>query len=129
MNGKQLLKQINSIYIVKNILQCIKNEDFKLKLFLYSKYFQTHLQFGIEEYLEIVLRKKNINLYNYLNLEKDPKYAQTLKELNKKEINKNIYIADDILKSQLKTDLLNNRIDFKIGKKLVMNYFNKHLKK
>ena len=69
--------------------------------------------------------KKNIYLCNYLNLEKNPKYLQIIEEFNEKGID-NPYLVDDILKSQLKSDLLNKNIDIKINKNLVQKYFNKY---
>ena len=127
MNKNELINRIRNKNILQNIFQYIQIENFKLNLFLYSKHFRKQLNIQLEEYQEILLRKKNINLSNYLNLEKNPKYAHILTELKKKKIN-NPYLVDFILKSQLANDLLNNRIDIKINKRLVMNYFIKYLK-
>ena len=70
MKRKELIKHIKTKYILMNIFQYIKVEDFKLKLFFYSKHYQKELEIELDEYQEIFLRKKNLNLCNYLNLEK-----------------------------------------------------------
>ena len=47
MDSISLLEKVKSNYILKSILEYIKNNDFKYYFFKYSKYFQTI--FGIEK--------------------------------------------------------------------------------
>ena len=119
------LNKIKSEKILIDIISYIKEENWKLKLFAYSKHFKNLLKIQLEDYQERFLMKKNIYLCNYLNLEKNPKYFQIIEEFNKKGID-NPYLVDDILKSQLKSDLLNKNINIKINNNLVQKYFNKY---
>ena len=94
MENQGIINKIQSIYIIKNIFNYIKDSNLQLKLFIYSKSFQNKLnikyiykenylkkiEFDLKEYIYIeqenyekdILRKKydNFILNNKLNKEK-----------------------------------------------------------
>ena len=53
MENQGIIYKIKSIYIIKNILKYLKDNQ-KQKLFIYSKYFQNKLN------IDILMLKKNI---------------------------------------------------------------------
>ena len=65
MNNKSLLKKIKSKYIYKIIFDYIDNENFKFKLFNYSKYFQNILILKLFDYKEKYFDNLDINLNEY----------------------------------------------------------------
>ena len=91
MEDQNLIKKIKSTYILKNIFNYIKDNNFKLKLFIHSKLFQNKLDLTIiykEKY--IVQIGFDINKYLHKKYERDnliKKYDNFLleKKLNKKE--------------------------------------------
>ena len=52
MENLSILARINSNYILKDIFTFIRSKNFKLKLFVYSKYFQKKLDLKLINYQE-----------------------------------------------------------------------------
>ena len=67
MENKELINKIKSNYILNNILDYIKDTNFKLKLFIHSKLNQNKLNLKVI-YKEIFLEKIGFNLDKYLNI-------------------------------------------------------------
>ena len=105
MEPKKSLSNINSAYIIKNIFTYIKDNNFKLKLFTFSKKFQNKLNIGIFHYQEIYFNKYNLNLNEYLNLRSF--------DLDKRSL----------LKDMLNEKLTKEKIDIHLFKSYVINYF------
>ena len=68
MEKKGLIKKIKTSYILKNILNYIKNEEFKFILFSYSKLYQKILDIKLIKYKEIYLQKM-FDINDYLHHE------------------------------------------------------------
>ena len=105
-----ILQKIKSKYIYQNILDYIKNKDYKYILFKYSKLFQTKLNIDLNDYKIKYIDKLNLNIiHNYLKFE----------NTNKDEFDKNI------LKKNLEYDLKKFKDIFNIKtlEKYVINYF------
>ena len=92
MEDQELIKKIKSPYILKNIFNYIKDNNFKLKLFIHSKLFQNKLDLTIM-YKEKYIDQIGFDINEYLHKEEDQednlikKYNNFLleKKLNKKE--------------------------------------------
>ena len=114
-----LSKKIKSIYILNSIFDYIRDVNFKMKLFFYSKFFQKKLGFNLLNYQEEYLNKIGINYYNYL------KYNE----------NTHDYFNKKFLEEKLQKDLSKyNSIDLNIFSKISIKYFknnnpNKEMKK
>ena len=80
MENLGIIYKIKSIYIIKNILNYIKDNQ-KQKLFLYSKYFQNILNIGYVDAKEKYLKNIGFNINEYLYIE-ERKYEKNI--LNKK---------------------------------------------
>jgi len=65
MNNKSILKKIKSKYIYKIIFDYINNENFKFKLFNYSKYFKNILGLKLFDYKEKYFNSLDININEY----------------------------------------------------------------
>ena len=95
--SKVKLSQIKSIFNLKNIISYINN-DSKIELFYFSKYFQNKLELKVL-YEEKYLQKKGFNISNYLYTEtynKDylnTKYQEFISNnnVNQKELEDSIY--------------------------------------
>ena len=105
MENQDLINKIKSSYIIKNIFNYIKDNNFQLKLFIHSKLFQNKLDLTLI-YKEKYIDKIGFDINKYLHKEKDKednlikKYDNFLLEhkLNKKEF-ENIII--DIIKNKI----------------------------
>ena len=96
-----LINEIRSYYILDNLFDFIKDKNYRIKIFLYSKHFQENLPKYNEFVLKYLLKcyKDNINKYLYCQpqsnyLENDGKhYLNFLKDndLNKKKVEKAVY--------------------------------------
>ena len=103
MEEQNLIKKIKSPYILKNIFNYIKDNNFKLKLFIHSKLFQNKLDLTII-YKEKYLNKIGFDINEYLHkkYEEDnliKKYNNFVleKKLNKKEFEK---IISELIKNK-----------------------------
>ena len=65
------LGKINSKDIIKDILNYIKDENFKYKLFIHSKYFQKKLDINLIELKKKYLSKIKFYIDDYLYTLKD----------------------------------------------------------
>ena len=66
MEKKSILEKIKSKYILENIFDYVKDENFKFKLFVYSKRFQKKFDLKLLDYKNIYL-KNRINLFEFLS--------------------------------------------------------------
>ena len=66
MKNTHLIIEIKSKYILEKIFDYIKDDKFKMKLFSYSKLFQSKLNLSIVDYQIAFLNKINFNYRNYL---------------------------------------------------------------
>ena len=69
MENEGIIYKIKSKYIMENIFNYIKDNNFQLKLFIYSKYYQNKLSIRLINYKEKYVNKIGFNLENYLHLE------------------------------------------------------------
>ena len=111
MNNKSILKRIKSKYIYKIIFDYINNDNFKLKLFNYSKYFQNILGLKLFDYKEKFFDNLDINLNEYF-------YKDSCK----------FPIKKSILKVMLESDLKEYKLDFNFIQKYLINSLNKKVK-
>ena len=70
MEKQNILDKISSLYISKNIFEYIEDENFQLKLFWYSKFFQKKLNINKSTCYERYINKIGFNLNDYLYLDK-----------------------------------------------------------
>ena len=110
MNNKYILKKIKSKYIYELIFDYIKNENFKFKLFNYSKYFQNILGIKLFDYKEKYFDNLDINLNNYIYIDS---YESFFK---------------NTLKEKLENELLKYKFDFDFVQKYLINSLNKKVK-
>ena len=110
MNNKYILKKIKSKYIYELIFDYIKNENFKFKLFNYSKYFQNILGLKLFDYKEKFFDNLDINLNDYI-------YIDSCQFFFKKT-----------LKEKLENKLLKYKLDFDFIQKYLINSLNKKVK-
>ena len=113
MNRKRILEKISSKYILANIFDAIKENNFKLKLFTYSKLFQQKLELKLIDYQEanIIQQGMQLNKYLYSENNEDSKY----RIFNKYILSKN-----------LEKDLAEFKIDKTIFDNIVFNILNKN---
>ena len=104
-----ILKRISSKYILRLIPEYIKDENFMLKLFAYSKYFQKKLGLELSDYIN-----KHIERFEKLGL----KAENFLKFQN--------YFTKDYDKNILSTKLSNELNKFGIDIKNYQNYSNNY---
>ena len=100
MKNTQVFNEIKSKYILEQIFDYIKDDKFKMKLFYYSKLFQSKLNLSIIDYQIAFLNKINFDYNNYLKFSTntldqqnfDPKYliSQFTEDILKYNINSNI---------------------------------------
>ena len=65
MENQGIIYKIKSIYIIKNILKYLKDNQ-KQKLFIYSKYFQNQLNIEYIDVKEKYLKNIEFNINEYL---------------------------------------------------------------
>ena len=63
MNKRKNLEKISSKYIVQLIIEYIDNDNWKMKLFKYSKYFQKIFQLKLINYQIKFFHQKGIYFY------------------------------------------------------------------
>jgi len=95
MENQNLINEIKSTYILKNIFNYIKDNNFQLKLFAYSNYFQNKFDLKLV-YKEKFIDKIEFDINKYLHREKE-KYK--IKYLYKKY--KNFILEKKIDKKKL----------------------------
>ena len=105
MELKKILKKINSTYIIENIFTFIKDKNYKLKLFNFSKFFQKKFNLDLFNYQEIYFKKYNLNLNEFLNLNSFYLGKRTL------------------LKDNFNNILTENNIDLNLIKSYIINYY------
>ena len=107
MEKESILEKIKSKYNLENIFDYVKDENFKFKLFVYSKRFQKKFDLKLLDYKNIYL-KNRINLFeflsdynkkegypkNYDKKELTNKFNSTLNKLKLKEENITDYIIN-----------------------------------
>ena len=118
MKQKKYLEKIKSKYILESIFIYIKEEIFKLNLFMYSKYFQGQFNIKFIHYQVEYLTRNGINFNNYL-FHKDG--------VEDKEDNITVY--KDFLKNNLKEDLSKFNLDLNIIQKFDVKYFSNNKNK
>ena len=107
MFKKRFLEKISSKYILQTIFNYVKNPNFKMKLFMYSKSFQKRLELNLEDYKENYIKQSGINFDNYLLL---GEYV-------------NWNFNTNILKEQFKEILIRYKLDFNDIKSCIINHF------
>ena len=114
---KNLLKNIKSKFLLKNIFDFIKENTYKYKIFTYSKYFQGILDIKIFDYKEQYFNKKGIKLDDYFSFK-----SQGQGNSNNKNFDKNL------LKNNLESFLKANKINSNTLKTYLIEYYKKHSK-
>ena len=109
-SNKKFFDKILSKYICEKIFDYIDDENFKYKLFKYSKFNQKRFDIKLLDYIDIFINKCNIDFQNYLFCEDNSLPEQFDKERYNKILNE---------------DLLKNNIDLKDMNQFIIN----HLKK
>ena len=112
METNSILEKIKSKYMFQKIFDYIKEENFKFKLFLYSKFFQKKLELGFDNYKEAYISQSKINFNDYL-------CCYSLFNEKSKNFDKNI------LNKKLEEDLKKYNLDFNTIKEYLNNYFKK----
>ena len=105
MEPRILLSKIKSTYILERIFTYIEDNNFKLKLFSFSKFFQKKFNIRLFSYQEIYFKKYDLNLNFYLNLKSFNLNERTL------------------LKDMLNEKLTKKNIDLDSFKSYVINYY------
>ena len=100
-----------SKYILKNIFSYIKDPTHVYKLFIYSKSFQKKIDVELVDYERKYLEKFNINFKGYLFCQRNMFSGGFSKSL---------------LKNFLEKDILENKLDFNIVKKIIVDVCNKY---
>ena len=111
MKKKLLLEKIKTKYILENIFHYIEDDDFKLRLFFYSKSFQNKLELKLIDFQRVYFRKFDINLDDYLY---NPNYFPS------KNFDKNI------LNKKFKKDLSSIKKEFnnKVIEEIILKEYN-----
>lgn len=129
---KLILQNVNSIYTFRQIFDYIKDNNFNLKLFSYSKEFQKKLDIKLDDYIEKYINKFKIYYEKYLsfdsNLFIDSKECFT-EQPNKdnKNLNPKKYLIEKFNKDILYYDELKNK-NLVNYKSTLKNYFKKYIK-
>ena len=116
MEKKSILEKLKSKYTFELIFKFIKDENYKYKLFIYSKLFQKKLLFDLFNYQELYINKR-INLNDYLSCFN-----------NDYQLKYSLDYDKNILNKKLQKNLINNKIDIEVIKSYAINYFKKYLK-
>ena len=110
-----IFEKIKSIYIQKILFEFIKNENFKFKLFLYSKYFQKKFELERVDFKEKYLNQSKIELDNYL-------CCYSLFNVDPKIFDKNLMVK------RVEEDLAKYKIDMNFIHDCLINDFKKIVK-
>ena len=110
MKSNSILSKITSNEIFTLIFDHIKDHNFPLKLFMYSKQFQKKFDIDIVNYEKIYLQNRGIDLNTYL-FTKDNIFMRTFDK--------------DILKNNLEKDLKKYNIEKSIIKKALIDIYTK----
>ena len=109
MKNTHVINEIKSKYILEQIFDYIKDDKFKMKLFYYSKLFQSKLNLSIIDYQIAFLNKINFDYNNYLKFS-----TNTLDQQN---------FDPKFLISQFTEDILKYNINLNIMPTIINNYF------
>ena len=109
MENLSILARINSNYILKDIFTFIRSKNFKLKLFVYSKYFQKKLDLKLINYQEHYLDQFGMKFMDYLFF--------NLNGFVGKDFNKNS------LKQKLDDDISKNNLSMNKIESIIIDYF------
>ena len=112
MKNDSILDNINSIFIHEKIYDYIKDENFKYKLFKYSKYYQKKLEIEVSNYKERYILQTKINFNDYL-------CCYSLFNGKPKDFDKNI------LSKKLEEDLKKHHLNLNTIYEFFDNYFGK----
>ena len=115
MENQGVIYKIKSVNIIKNIFSYIRDNKIQLKLFIYSKYFQSKLNLKYIDAKEKYLKNLGFNINEYLFIEEE-KYEYNL--LNKK-------YKDFLLKKKIKNKERFEEIIFEILENKQINGTNK----
>ena len=108
-----ILGKIKSKYNLSNIFDYVKDDNFKYKLFKYSKLFQEKLELNLTKYRVKYLERFKINPKIFLNFI---------------EFGSDISLGKDIIKKGLTNYLAKNKIEENIFQSFVIEYFKKYFK-
>ena len=113
MSQESILKNISSKFILDSIFNYINDDNFKYRIFTYSKLFQKRLELDFTAYKEKYISQIGLDFDYYLS-----------SDYNARKFNK------DLLKNNLKKELLNYNIslDDDIIKIIIGCYFKKYIK-
>ena len=92
MKKNKILEKLKPLSFIKSIFNYVKYDNFKLKLFTYSKFFQKKLNIQLIDYQEKYINRFGINLNDYLAFKSNYKENELKKKLEDKLIKKNIDI-------------------------------------
>ena len=92
MKKNKILEKLKPLSFIKSIFNYVKDDNFKLKLFTYSKFFQKKLNIQLIDYQEKYINRFGINLNDYLAFKSNYKENELKKKLEDKLIKKNIDI-------------------------------------
>ena len=109
MKNTHIINEIKSKYILEQIFEYIKDDKFKMKLFCYSKLFQSKLNLSIVDYQIAFLNKIDFDYNNYLKFS-----TNTFDQQN---------FDSTYLKSQFTKEILKYNINLNIMSTIINNYF------
>ena len=107
---KKYIHEIKSKYILDSIFTYIKDDKFKMKLFVYSKLYQKKLDFDIVNYQIEILNKNKFNFCSYLKFSKN--------NLSQQNFNKQYLISqftNDISKYNINLNDISTIINYYFG--------------
>ena len=112
-NQKSILENIKSTYILRNIFDYTKDDNFMYKLFVHSKLFQNKLDLNLTKYIARYLLKFKINPKIFLSFD---------------EFHSDFSFGHNTLKRGLAEYLKKNKIDIKSFEIFVKEFFKKEFK-
>ena len=107
---KNLFAKISSKYICEKILDFIYDENFKYKLFNYSKFFQKKLDINLFDYFEIFVEQCQIDIQDYLFNEDNIIPSKFDKEIYNKKL------IEDLKKNNIESKIMNEYMLNKLKK-------------
>lgn len=115
----ELLKQIKSKTILKNLFNFISNDDIKMNLFKYSNYFQKTFELDLYDYQDKYFKKSKFLYLFYLSF-------AYVNGVDIKEFDKNLLKSalDSYIVNNFQTNIQENDIN-----KYIIEYFKKFAKK